>query len=334
MKKLNSLFLVIALLLCLLTQALSAFATDTPTTVTVTFVGDESEKAGFMQSVISITPGDNAIAEGYYLVYYTDGSKVLPNYDELATVPASDGSTVSVNISDGIMIPPEAKGIAVFESAKRFLDTAPDIKNAVAKAEIPASKRITLGTAESIFGAVSDVHMNYEQYDRGAYQKWANALDFYKNSKAEYIIVAGDMTGDKGETPDLEDQYKKYVEIVEASPFPLSNIYECIGNHGNTSADRPLFNQYLQGADEIHPYANSPYYHILKDGKTRDSLFVFMCQEIEATGESSTKDNFSKAQIDSAGAGKSKAGEAGASQLSIYRHDRMRLLRQHLPTQS
>ena len=185
----NSLFLVIALLLCMLTQALSAFATDTPTTVTITFVGDESEKAGFMQSVISITPGDNAIAEGYYLVYYTDGSKVLPNYDELATVPASDGSTVSVNISDGIMIPPEAKGIAVFESAKRFLDTAPDIKNAVAKAEIPAIKRITLGTAESIFGAVSDVHMNYEQYDRGAIKNGQTRLISIRTARRNILSL-------------------------------------------------------------------------------------------------------------------------------------------------
>ncbi len=297
-KRFYSFVLALIFVFCVCAQTLTVFATDTPTTVTITFTGDEAEKAGFMQSTISIVPGDGAALDGYYLIYYTDGSKTLSNYDELASVAVADGSTVSVNIKDGIMIPPEAKGIAVFESRTRFVDNAPDIKNAVAKASIPTSKRLTLGTPEASFGAASDVHMNYEQHNRGAYQKWANALEFFAEEGMEQVIVAGDMTGDRGETPDLEAQYAKYVEIVNKSDISLSSIYECIGNHGNTSADRPIFNEYLTGSDEVHPYNGSPYYHVLKKGKTRDNLFIFMCQEIEATGESSTKDNFSKAQID------------------------------------
>lgn len=298
MKRFNSFVIAIIFVFCVCAQAVNVFATDTPTSVNITFIGDEAEKPGFMQSIISIVPGDGAALDGYYLIYYTDGSKTLDGYDELASVAVADGSTVSVNIKDGIMIPPEAKGIAVFESKTRFADSAPDIKNAVAKATIPASKRLTLGTPEVSFGAASDVHMNYEQYDRGAYQKWANALEFFAEEGINQVIVAGDMTGDRGETPDLEAQYEKYVEIVNKSDIPLSGIYECVGNHGNTSDDRPLFNEYLAGSDEVHPYNGSPYYHVLKKGKTRDNLFIFMCQEIEATGESSTKDNFSKAQID------------------------------------
>ena len=276
-------------------------AAETATELRITFVGDEADKPGFAQSIISVTPGDGAPVSGYYLVYYTDGNETLENYDELASIPMTDGGTVTYNVPDGIMIPVGAKGIAVFESTTRFLDSAPSLKDAVATAEIPESKQLTsLGTPEFSFGAVSDVHMNYEQYERGAYQKWANALEFYSKAGIEYVIVAGDMTGDRGETPDLEEQYQQYLDILNASDIAFDNVIECIGNHGNTSADIGLFTQYLTGAGEVHPYENSPYFHVLLKGDSgeRDNLFIIMRQEIDATGESSTKDNFSEAQID------------------------------------
>ncbi len=302
MKKTASRILAFIILCAMLSGAFAAMTTvsaDTPTQVTITFTGDEADKAGFAQSSIIITPGDNAATTGYYLIYYTDGSKTLSKYDEIATV-AITGSKVVHKIKNGAMIPEDAKGIAVFESSTRIVNNAPALSTAVATADIPASKRLTLGTPDTKFGAVSDVHMNYEGYSRGAYAKWANALTFFSNWGAEYIIVTGDMTGDRGETPDLEAQYEKYNEIVAASPFPANKIYEGIGNHGNTPADAPLMDQYLGGSDEVHPYTNSPYYHVLIKGGSgeRDNLYIFMAQEITAAGESSTRDNFSKTQID------------------------------------
>ena len=278
---------------------LSALATDTPTEVIITFIGDEADKAGFMQSTITVIPGDGAALDGYYTIYYTDGVETLKDYDELGWIEITDGSSVSCTVKDGTMIPVGAKGIAVFESKKHFNDTTPSIKNAVATASIPASKQTPdLGKAELSFGAISDVHMNYEQHNRGAYAKWESALDFFASEGIEHVLVAGDMTGDRGENPDLEAQYEQYVSTIKASDIDFDHVYECIGNHGNTPADIGLFTSYLSGKNEVHPYANSPYYHILIKGETRDNLFIFMRLELTAPGGSASAENFSKAQID------------------------------------
>lgn len=267
--------------------------------LTITFTGDEAEKAGFAQSTLTLFPKSGSSASGYYLFYYTDSNGVLKDYDQLGFAPIT-GTKAICKISDGMMIPQGATGIAAFESSNWFLDNPPAIGDAVARAEIPQSKRLTLGTPETKFGAVSDVHMNYEGYSRGAYSKWAKALEFFSSWDAEHIIVTGDMTGDRGENPDLEAQYAKYKEILNNSSFPADKVYEGIGNHGNTPADAPLMDKYLGGSDEVHPYTNSPYYHVLikGDAEERDNLYIFMAQEITAAGQSSTCDNFSKTQID------------------------------------
>ncbi len=299
LSKISIMAILCSMLPCSLPVVTATVSAETPTAVTITFTGDEASKAGFAQSTITIIPGSNAPNEGYYLIYYTNGNETLDDYDEICSVDMT-GATVTHKIKDGAMIPTEATGIAVFESNTRIADKTPSLSSAVAKAEIPAEKRISLGTPNTKFGAVSDVHMNYEAHARGAYAKWANTLSFFDKWGAEYIIVTGDATGDRGETPDLEAQYKKYNEIVSASSFPSDKIYEGIGNHGNTPEDAPLLDIYLGGNDEVHPYTNSAYYHVLIEGRDggRDNLYIFMAQELEAPGESSTRDNFSKAQID------------------------------------
>ncbi len=264
--------------------------------VSYTFTGDEAEKAGFAQGEITITPGEGALSSGYYLVYYADDTDTLKGYDELASVEIT-GSTVTYTVKDGLMIPAGATKIAVFESETRFWDETPSIADASAVADIPASKQLTLDTPEMTFGAVSDVHMNYEGYRRGAYQKWGNALSFFAEKNMDYLIVTGDMTGDT--TLDLE--YETYNNIINESNFPIENVYESIGNHGNTPSDIALFTQYTSGEGEDHPYEGSPYYSVLIKGKTskaRDNLFIFMAQEIKEPGDSVKYDNFSKEQID------------------------------------
>lgn len=293
--------LALMLVFCISTEVSVVFATETPTTVTIEFTGDEAEKAGFAQSEITITPGDGCALEGYYLVYYTDGENVLSDYDEAVAIKINGGRTVKGSISDGIMLPPEAKGIAVFECGTYFTDETPEMKNAVAAAEIPESKRLTeLGKLEFSFGALSDSHMNYEPYDRGAFAKLRYAMDFYAEKDMDIVVITGDATGDRGENPDLEEQYEKHIEIINDSDFPFGKVYEGIGNHGNTPADAHLLDDYLGGEDEIHPYEGSPYFHVLfeGDGSARDNLFIFMAQEMNAPGDSAAYDNFSKAQID------------------------------------
>ncbi len=276
-------------------------AAGTKATVSVLFTGDEADLPGFAQCQITVTPGTNTDTSGYFLIYYTDSTDVLPDYDQVLFIKADGSNSVTGSVSDGRMIPTAAKGIAVFESDSHFSETTPDISTAIATALFPEEKLTgDLGEAEFSFGALSDTHMNYEQHNRGAYAKLGFAMDFYAEQEMDLVLISGDATGDRGENPDLEAQYEKHIEIINSSRYPLEKVYESIGNHGNTPDDSPLLDRYLGGTDEIHPYTNSPYFHLLVPGKdgARDNLFIFMAQELQKPGDSAKYDNFSKAQID------------------------------------
>ncbi len=300
-KRIYAAVLALMTVFCIFAEVNTVLATENNATVTVEFIGDEREKAGFAQSEITVTPSEGGLQSGYYLVYYTDGEKVLPDYDEVTAIKIKGKNAVKGYISDGIMLPANAKGFAVFECDTYFFDETPDIKNAVATVEIPESKRLpALGEAEFSFGALSDSHMNYEQHNRGAFAKLRYAMDFYAEKDMDIVIITGDATGDRGENPDLEAQYEKHIEIINDSDFDFDKVYESIGNHGNTPKDAPLLDKYLGGGDEVHPFEESPYFHVLFEGEgnKRDNLFIFMAQEINAPGDSAAYDNFSKEQID------------------------------------
>ena len=276
-------------------------AQENPTTVTLTFTGENKNKPGFAQCDITITPGDNAATTGYYLVYYTDGTKLLPNYDEVTAIKINEGLPVTGSIKHGICFPKEAKGIAVFEHKTYYISQAPDISQAVATAQIPAEKQaVDLGTPLFTFGALSDTHMNYEQHSRGAYAKLEASMNFFAKKNMDIVVITGDVVGDRGESPDLEAQYQKHIEIINNSSFNLDNVYESAGNHGNTPNDALLLNQFLGNAKQQHPYENSPYYYVLfeNEKKGNDNLFIFMAQELNSPGESAAYDNFSKEQMD------------------------------------
>ncbi len=276
------------------------FANENSTTVDITYVGENQFMAGFAECEIRVTPGENAPTNGYYLVYYTDGENLLANYDEVTAIPMDNGQPVTGYISHGIMIPGEAKGIAVFEHTTYYSSKALDIKNAVATAPISTTKlNPDLGKKHFSFGALSDTHMNYEQHNRGAYAKLKNSMNFFAQQNMDAVIIAGDVTGDRGESPDLEAQYEKHIEIINNSNFPIENVYESVGNHGNTPSDSPLLSQYLSNQKEQHPFENSPYYHVLFQTKNgNDNLFIVMAQELNGPGDSAAYDNFSKEQMD------------------------------------
>lgn len=280
-------------------------------TLDYTFIGDEADLAGFGQGLITVTPDSSGATSGYYLVYYTDGTNVLTNYDEVAYAKIT-GEPVRMEIKDGAMIPQGAKGIAVFESQTKYLDNAPNISSAKAKCPIPAYKQLTLSSPEFVFGLASDVHMNYEGTGAGAYSKWANALSFFKKNNASHVVISGDMTGDASDATNLgadftlEKQYQKYMELVTAAGYTKDNVIECLGNHSNTTADRGLFTTYVTGASEVHPFAGSGYFYVLLKGQNgaKDNLFIALQQELDgaASGykanQSANVDNFSKAQMD------------------------------------
>ncbi len=265
--------------------------------MTYTFEGVHADIPGFAQGTITLTPCDDSAAlEGYYLLYFADENGLLAGYDELASLPIT-GETVSYTVPKAVLLPPEATALAVFESHERFLDKQPSFDKRAALLRLPTEKMWIPSAPEYTFGAVADVHMNYEAHNRGAYQKWENTLNYFAAQGMDDIVVAGDMTGDENEGT-LAAQYQIYCSIIEASDYPSNHIFECIGNHGNTEQGRLQFTQYTSGTEEDHPFEGSPWFSVLRKGVTRDNLFIFMAQELKAPGDSANYDNFSKEQID------------------------------------
>lgn len=265
--------------------------------MTYTFEGSHAEVAGYAEGTIILTPTEtSALSEGYYLLYFADNKGLLAGYGEFASVPIT-GEAVAYTVKNGTLLPPEATKLAVFESTARFLDQQPDYDTRAGVIKLPREKRLKLNDPAYTFGAISDVHMNYEAHNRGAYQKWEAALNFFAAEGMDDVIVAGDMTGDEFEGT-LDAQYKTYLEIIDKSAYPLEHIFECIGNHGNTEVGREQFVQYTSGKGEVHPFEGSPWFYVLRENETRDNLFIFMAQELKAPGDSPNYDNFSKEQID------------------------------------
>ncbi|MBQ9413730.1 MAG: metallophosphoesterase [Clostridia bacterium] len=269
---------------------------DKKVDMTYTFTGDEQDKAGFAQGTITVTPTKSTKTSGYYLVYYANASGLLTEYDEVASI-AITGGAVSYTVKDGAYLPYQATKLAVFESDSRFLADHPSVETAADIIDLNPEKRLELGKLQYRFGATSDVHINFESLGFGSRAKWKNTLNFFSDHQVDSVIIPGDMTGDAN----LDDDYSYYINTINASDIPLANVYEAIGNHGNTPSKLALFTAYTSGDDEVHPFAGSPYYYVVKKGKTasdRDNVFIFMAQELSGPSDSAIYDNFSKAQID------------------------------------
>ena len=248
------------------------------------------------KGTIEITPLENSNNLGYYIVYFANDNQILSGYDELISIKSS-GKKVSATINDKTYLPKEATKLVAFESTTSFLDDIPSINDANAIVDIKHTNNVELGELKLKFAVASDVHMNYQDYNRGAIEKWTKALDFFYENNAEYIIVTGDMTGDEN----LDFEYQTYVDIINNSKIDFNNVFECIGNHGNIPSQIGLLNKYLKGNNQIHPYENSSYYHVLIKGKNsndKDNIFIFMSQELKAPGDTPSYDNFSKEQLD------------------------------------
>ncbi len=293
--------LIIGLLaIALLLTAVPLFSTAASTfTVTYTFSGNDAAMAGFGEGTITVTPASGSAKSGYYLLYFANDSGLLSGYDEFASIPIT-GGTVTYTVKEGTLLPPAATKLAVFESNQRVLSTPPSYSGRVATVEIPSYKRVTLGEPSFTFGAVSDVHVNYEGLGYGAHRKLVNTLNFFAAQNMDKVIITGDMTGDE-DSQAMTEQYTTYRNLINTSNYPFEDIHECIGNHGNTAVGRSQFVQYTGGAGETRPYADSPWFSVLVEGKTsadRDNLFLFMAQEMNTPGASAQIDNFSAEQID------------------------------------
>ena len=258
-------------------------------TMVYEFSGDYKDVAGYAEGDITVTPFEGAKTFGYYLVYYANEDGLLEHYDEVACIKRN-GDPVSFHVKDGRFLPPEATLLAVFESNYRIPRKRPVLTDAVDIIKIPENKRIKLENEIETIGMTSDVHINFEELGYGSKFKWKNMLEFFATHKTDYVIITGDMTGDG----DIEGEYQYYQETIKNSKIPLENVYESVGNHGNSKSTLSLFTKYTSSSNEVHPYEGSPYYHVVLD----NTVLIFMAQELKGPSDSASYENFSKEQID------------------------------------
>ena len=87
-------------------------------------------------------------------------------------------------------------------------------------------------------------------------------------------------------------------QVHQALPLLLSRLM----NNLKGLQYEALFLKYTvdENTDQVHPYPGSPYFHLLKKGEEgqRDNLFIFMAQELSATGNTASEENFSETQLD------------------------------------
>lgn len=270
--------------------ALHSFAEE-EAIITYEFDKQIAELSGYGAGKITITPGTNSRNTGWYVICFADDEGVLKNCEPIASV-AITGKTVTVDMPYGMYLPEKATKVVLFEGAIKALDTS-DISNAVDSFEIPASKKLTLLNPDLTFASVSDVHLNYDDHNYGASAKWTAALNFFDKQGVDMVVISGDLTESGGIT-----DYNRYTKAVSASKFPIEKIYEAKGNHD--SPENNFFMKTTKGEDQIHPYNNSPYFHVLKKGENgaKDNLFIFMAQELKSVSSSASQDNFSAEQLD------------------------------------
>ncbi len=281
---------IVLLVLVLLTAfAFYSFAAE-GTTITYEFDKQISALPGYGAGRITITPGTDSRKTGWYVICCADADGGLGDHEPIASAPIV-GKTVTVEMPYGMYLPEKATQIVLFEGAVKGLDTS-DISKAVDSFDLPAKKILTLSRPDLIFASVSDVHMNYHT-SYGASAKWTAALNFFEKQGVEMVVVSGDLTDLGGIT-----DYNRYTAAVSASTFPIEKIYESKGNHDSVEND--LFMKTTKGEDQIHPYENSPYFHLLKKGEggAKDNLFIFMAQELTSDSTTASQDNFSAQQLD------------------------------------
>lgn len=272
-------------------------------TLSYSFSGDESAKAGFAQGTISLKANDSASAGTYYL-YWADNTKALDGYRALATLTVSNGSTATFTMTDHTAIPPQATQLIATKSS-----TDKSVAGAAGTYSIPASKRLKNTSALYTFGAISDPQLANDSYGGSSYPNdethLKKAFETLAQRKVDFTVSSGDTVNDQDGGKTYLAEYEAYLEILGQSSYDRP-IYEANGNHdvhvvwGDTGKgtpgnyDAPFIMSTGLDSDAGTINKGKPYFEVTEP-QTGDH-FIFMALE----GGFRTNENtqFSTAQLD------------------------------------
>ena len=170
---------------------------------------------------------------GELSVCFGDGDgNVLEAYTPIKTASFSSASEQSIELKD-VKIPPEASTLVLVKNGSKI--ELKDGKNV----KIP-EECTSFGSAELVFGALSDVHFNkYDALGTGDDAVYALdlALDFLESKGADLVAVAGDISKN-GE----EEAFIKYAEMIQDRDF---EVLACVGNHDVSAVTNGFWTQYV-----------------------------------------------------------------------------------------
>ncbi len=260
-----------------------------------------STKAGYAQGTVTVK-GDN----GTYWVYWSDNTKALAGYDEVAKLTVSGGQGV-FTMPKYTAIPADATKLIAFASSSEPSASNRTVAKASAVFSIPASKQLSFKSSDAFytFGAISDVQLDNQSTSRYPYDDshFVKALETLAKRGVDFTVSSGDTVNDQNGNVSYAAEYKEYQRMLADSSY-TAPIYECLGNHDVGTKWDKNGNYYNNNAPFIKATgldskkstinAGKPYFEVTEP-KTGDH-FIFMALEGGFYTNKGTQ--FSKAQLD------------------------------------
>lgn len=220
-KKLTA--IILAVLICAAAfMSMTVFAASN--TISYTFSGSDSAKAGYAQGTITLTA-----SAGTYYLYWADDTKALDGYDKLCSMTLSSSGSKTHTMVERSAIPADATKLIATTST-----TDKTVANASAVYTIPASKLWSHKSSQRNyrFASYSDVHID-GTYDTYGYadEHWRDALDTAAARDAEFVVLSGDYVNNNVDYSGISAyEWRTYQRVLSESNY-CGPVYEAIGNH-------------------------------------------------------------------------------------------------------
>lgn len=193
-------------------------------TLSYSFSGEDSSRAGYAQGTITLTA-----SAGTYYLYWADDNKALDGYDKLCSLTFSSAGSKTHTMVKRSAIPADATKLIATTSL-----TDKTVANASAVYNIPAGKRWGHKSEERLyrFASYSDVHIDgtYDTYEY-ADEHWRDALDTAAARDADFIVLSGDYVNNNIDYSGISGyEWRTYERVLSESNY-CNPVYEAIGNH-------------------------------------------------------------------------------------------------------
>lgn len=277
-------------------SAVSVFA-DTAS-ITYSFTNTE---AGYAQGTITVTPTSGNY--GTYYLYWSDDTKALDGYSEIATLSISSGSE-EYTMPEHTAIPADATKIIAVKASSEPNVADLTVAEASAVYSVPASKQLSFDTSDMLysFGSISDPQLANDSYGSNSYPydetHWAAALETLAKRGVDFTVSSGDTVNDQNGNQTYAAEYKRYQKILADSSY-ANPIYEANGNHDVWATPSTIgIPAFIKGtgldSNESTISAGKAYFEITEP--TTGDHFIFMA--LEGTFYTNQGTQFTTAQLD------------------------------------